>query len=203
MGRTIGIAFERNRGYGDDGTLRKPPFEVVVPGLALRQPEPPAVVVDHDRDMIRIVERRGAAIVRGIVERPLRRSLLPDEFVEIAAVFLLAEAPAFRDKVVPVPKIGLAFRRRRHLVRLRVADEVAAHGNHSLATLRPQRRNDVGRARTPVESADDWLFDLERIHQRDDVQCDRRLLRVTKRVIRKKTRRPVSARLRHDAFSFE
>src|SRR6185436_7102029 len=49
MRSTIGIAFQRDRGHADDGGLRKPPFEVVVLGLALRQPEPPAVVVDHYR----------------------------------------------------------------------------------------------------------------------------------------------------------
>src|SRR4030095_1429791 len=100
--------------------------------------------------MIRIVERRSAAIVRGIVERPLRRSLPPDELVEIAAESLVAEAPAFRGEVVPVPPLELALRRQRHLVRLGVADQVAAHGNPRLATLRPQRRDDVGRPTTPA-----------------------------------------------------
>ena len=36
-------------------------LERVVFGLALHQAEAPAIVVDHDRDMIRIVERRRAA----------------------------------------------------------------------------------------------------------------------------------------------
>src|SRR5580765_3413664 len=107
--------------------------------------------------MIRIVECGSAAIVRGIVERPLRRGLPPDELVEIAAVLLVAEAPAFRGEVVPIPPLELALGRQGLLVRLGVADQVAAHGYHPLAALRPQRRDDVGRPRTPVESADDWL----------------------------------------------
>jgi hypothetical protein len=36
------------------------------------QPEPPSVVVDHDIDMIFIVEGRGYALERRVVEVPCR-----------------------------------------------------------------------------------------------------------------------------------
>ena len=52
----------------------KPLFQIVVFRLAFSQAEPPAVIVDHDGDVIRIVEGRRAAIERGVVEVPLRRS---------------------------------------------------------------------------------------------------------------------------------
>ena len=56
------------------GACGKPLFQVVVFRLAFRQAEPPAIIVDHDGDVIRIVEGRRAAIERGVVEIPLRRS---------------------------------------------------------------------------------------------------------------------------------
>jgi hypothetical protein len=39
--------------------------------------------MDHDADVIRIVEGRCAAIERRIIELPLRRSELPDELRKI------------------------------------------------------------------------------------------------------------------------
>jgi hypothetical protein len=45
--------------------------------------------MNHDGDMIRIVKRRCAAIERGVIEVPLRRSELPDEFRKIVPVFLV------------------------------------------------------------------------------------------------------------------
>src|SRR5437870_6256859 len=48
MWRTIGIAFEGNGGHADDRTLGKPPFRILVFGLALSQREAPPVVMDHD-----------------------------------------------------------------------------------------------------------------------------------------------------------
>jgi hypothetical protein len=42
--------------------------------LAFRQTNPPAVVVDHDGDVIRIVEGRRASIERGMPNEPCARS---------------------------------------------------------------------------------------------------------------------------------
>ena len=74
MRRAIGIPFKGNRGDGDDRGFGKPLFQFVVFRLALGQALPPAIIVNHDCDMIRIVEGRCAAIERGIVKVPLRRS---------------------------------------------------------------------------------------------------------------------------------
>ena len=76
--RTVGIAFECNGGHADDRSFGKLLFQIVVFRLPLSQSEPPAIIMDHDADMIRIVEGRGAAIEGGIVEVPLWRSDLPN-----------------------------------------------------------------------------------------------------------------------------
>ena len=45
---------------------------------------------------------------------------------------------------------------------------------------------------------DDRLLDLERIHQRDDVDGERRWLAIAERVARKKARRAIAAQIRND-----
>ena len=52
----IRIPFESNGGHSDDWPVGKPFFQFVVFRLAFSQTEPPAVIVDHDLDMIRVVE---------------------------------------------------------------------------------------------------------------------------------------------------
>ena len=47
-------------GHGDDRTCGKPLFQIVIFRLAFSQAEPPAIIVDHDGDMIRVVEGRRA-----------------------------------------------------------------------------------------------------------------------------------------------
>ena len=75
----VGIAFEGDGGNGDDGKFGQPLFELVVFRLARGKAEPPAIVVDHDGDMIRVVEGRRAAFKSGVIEIPLRRGELPDQ----------------------------------------------------------------------------------------------------------------------------
>src|SRR2546423_12449398 len=57
---TIGIAFKSNSGHGDVRTFSEPLFQLVIFRLAFSQSEPPAIIMDHDADMIRIVEGRCA-----------------------------------------------------------------------------------------------------------------------------------------------
>src|SRR5215213_1438964 len=87
--RAIGIAFKRDGRHRDDRSLRKPPLQIVVLRLAFCQAESPPVVVDHDTDMIRIVEGRRAALKGSIVEVPLRRRELPDEPGKLAPVLFV------------------------------------------------------------------------------------------------------------------
>ena len=71
--RTIGITFQGNRGHGDDRTFRKPLLQFVILRFAFSQAEPPAIVVDDDADMIRVLEGRRAPIERRVIEVPARR----------------------------------------------------------------------------------------------------------------------------------
>ena len=66
--------------------------------------------------MVRIVERRGAAIEGGVVEVPLRRGELPDQPGEIAPVLVVARAAALGGEIVLVPPLQLGLRRQRHPV---------------------------------------------------------------------------------------
>jgi hypothetical protein len=72
MRGAIGVAFEGDCRHGDRRPFGEPLLQIVVFRLAFGQSESPAVVVDHDLDVIRVVERRRAAIECGVVEVPLR-----------------------------------------------------------------------------------------------------------------------------------
>ena len=72
-------------------------------GFARGEAEAPAIIVDHDGDMIGIVEGRGGALERGVVEIPLRRGELPDQLGEVAPVFLVARPAAFGGEVILIP----------------------------------------------------------------------------------------------------
>ena len=72
--RTIGVAFEGDGGHGDCGKLRELLFEFVILRFAVSKSEAKAVVVNHDGDVIGIVEGCRGAIECGIVEVPFGRS---------------------------------------------------------------------------------------------------------------------------------
>ena len=72
MRRPVRVAFHSDRGQGNHGRLGEPLFQIVIASLAVGQREPPAVVVDGNGDVIRIVERLGAAVERRVVEVPFR-----------------------------------------------------------------------------------------------------------------------------------
>ena len=66
MRRSVSVAFERDGRHGDAGDSRKPLFQIVILRLALSQSEPPTIIMDHDADVIWIVEGRCATIERRI-----------------------------------------------------------------------------------------------------------------------------------------
>jgi hypothetical protein len=70
VGCAIGIALERDSGHRDDRSCGEPLFQIVVFCLALGEAEPLPVIVDHDTDVIGIVEGRSAALEGGIIELP-------------------------------------------------------------------------------------------------------------------------------------
>src|SRR5215470_608484 len=151
VGCAIRIALERDRGHGDDGRLGKPALEVVILRFAFGQSLPPAVIVDRDVDVIGIVEGGGAALERGVVELPLRRSYPPDEFREVVPVLVVAELAALGGKVELVPPLVLGGWRQRDLAGFLTSDQIAADRDQRLATLRPKRRDDVGGTRANIE----------------------------------------------------
>jgi hypothetical protein len=71
MGRAIGVAFKGDGGHGDDRTFGELLSRSSYFRLASGQSEPPAIIVDHDRDMIRVFERRRRAIEGGAQTRNL------------------------------------------------------------------------------------------------------------------------------------
>src|SRR6267378_8054349 len=113
MRRTIGITFHGNGGYGDDWTFSKPLVQISIFRVAFSECEPPPIIMDHDGDVIRIVEGRCAAIERRRIEVPLRRRKLPDELRKVVPVLVVPGAAAFRRKIILVPPCELIFWRQR------------------------------------------------------------------------------------------
>ena len=184
MRRAVGVAFHGDGGHGDDRPFGELLFQIVVFRLAVGEAEPPAVIVDHDGDVVRVVEGRRAAVERRVVEVPFRRCEPPDELRKVAPVFVVAGPAAFGGEIELIPPLEFGRRRQRRLARFLAADQIAADGDQRLAALGPQRRDDVGRPRAPIKAGEDRLVDLERVHQGDGVDRDRRLLAVADRVAR-------------------
>jgi hypothetical protein len=72
MGCAVGVPFEGDRRNGDDRAQGELPFEIVVAFLAVGQAEPPAVIVDHDTDMVGVAEGRRAPVEIRVSEVPFR-----------------------------------------------------------------------------------------------------------------------------------
>ena len=79
-------------------------------------------------------------------------------------------AAALGGEVVLIPPLELGARRQWRLAGCLAADQVAADGDKARAALGPCRGDDVGRARTPVETSNGRLLDLERVEQRDGIE---------------------------------
>src|SRR5262249_57457692 len=85
----------------------------VVAGVGFSQTQPPAVIMDDDVDVIRIVKGRGGALKRSIIKIPLRRGALPDELVKIVPILVVAEPSALCRKIILVPPSPFGYRRQR------------------------------------------------------------------------------------------
>ena len=90
-------------GTVDDRKFGEPLFQIVIFRLAFSQTKPPAVIVDHDADVIRVFERHGTAIERRIIKVPLRRSEFPDQFVKFVPVLFIAGSTTFGGKIKLIP----------------------------------------------------------------------------------------------------
>ena len=105
-------------------------------------------IVDHDGDVIWIVEGGRTTIKCRIIEVPPRRGDLPNELRKVVPIFLVAGAAAFCRKIILIPPLQLSLWRQRQLAGFPAADQITANGDESLAALRPERRDDVGGPRT-------------------------------------------------------
>src|SRR5262249_39547194 len=94
------------------------------------------------------------------------------------------------------PQLGR--RRQWRLVGFLAADQISAHRHHGPAPCGPECGHDVGGARTPIEPRDDRCFNVERVHQREDVDGQGRLLAVAHGIAREKPCGPVAPQKRHD-----
>src|SRR5215472_19337065 len=94
MRGAVGVAFHRDGGDRDDRAGGESLFQFVVFCLARGEREPPAIIMNHDRDVIWIVEGGGAAVERGVVEAPLGRRGPPDQLGKIVPIFVVAGPPA-------------------------------------------------------------------------------------------------------------
>src|SRR4029077_6713945 len=106
----------------------EPGLEVEELRFAVRKAKPPAVVVDHDLDVVGVVERRRTAVERGLVELPPRRRGPPDQLRELAPVGAVAVPAALGREVVLVPPLQLGLRRQRLATRGLAPDQVPADG---------------------------------------------------------------------------
>src|SRR5258707_12831354 len=106
--------------------------------------------MDHDCDMSGVVEGGGAAIERGIIEAPPRRSELPNQLGKIVPVFVISGAAALGGKIELIPPLQFGLWWQRHLAGFLAADQIAAYGNHRVEAFRPERGHDVGFTRSPV-----------------------------------------------------
>src|SRR6202453_2603882 len=122
--------------YCDDGPLSEFLFQIVVFPLAVGEVEPPAVIVDHDGYVVRVVEGRRAAVEGRLVEVPFGRGLPPDEPRKVAPVFVVADQAAFGGEIELIPPLELSRRRQGRLAGSLAADQIAADRDQRLAALR-------------------------------------------------------------------
>src|SRR2546426_628803 len=105
---------------------------------------------------------------------------------------------SLRRKIILVPPLEFSRWRQRHTAGFLAPNQITTHRDHGFAALRPNRRDDVGCARSPIKTGKHRFLDLERIHHRDDVRSNCRWLTVAERLARKKARRSITAQVRND-----
>src|SRR5215467_2791900 len=198
MRRSVRVTFKRNGRDGNDGAGGEAFFQVVEFGFAFGEVQAPSIIVDRDVDMVRIVERRRASIESRVVEIPLRRSELPDQLRELSPILLVAGAAAVGGKIELVPPFVLGLWRQGYLAGLLIADEIAAHRNHGLGALWPERCENVGGPRSPIKTGEGRLLDLESVKKVLEIHGKSRWLPIPDRFIREESRGAIAAQVRDD-----
>src|SRR5262249_28119401 len=196
--RAVGVTLHGDGGHGNYRSCRKLLFQRVEFGFAFCEAQPPAVVMDDNGNVVWIVEGRGAAIEGSVVELPVGRSELPNQLRKLAPVFFVTGTAALSGKIELVPPLQLGLRRQRYLAGFLAANEIAAYGDHGPAALRPERREDIGRAPSPIEASEDRPLDLECVQKVLEIGGERRRLTVPDCFVRKKSRRAIATQIRYD-----
>ncbi len=133
----IAFAVERDRGHGDRRQRRELALDVGITRIAFDKTIAMAIAVDHDVDIVGIVVRDRGALEAGVVERPVRRPLLPQDPRDAAPVGGQARAAALDLEIPLVPERHLMLRARRLQCIGDVLDQIAVDANKADATLRP------------------------------------------------------------------
>src|SRR5580698_2535104 len=123
---------------------------------------------------------------------------MPDEFVEIVPVLVIASLAIFRGEIILVPPLVLNLWRQRDLAGCLATDQITAHRDDSLAALWPEHGDVIRCPRSPIKSGDYRLVDFERIHQMDNVESNDGGLAVPNRVVGEESRRARAAKVGHD-----
>ena len=93
----------------DHRALGKLFLECVEAGFAFDQAQPPAIIMDGDSDMVRVVESRGRASEGGGVELPGRRGSLPDQTNKVLRIGLVAQPAALGGEIELIPPASSAL----------------------------------------------------------------------------------------------
>src|SRR5574341_375356 len=130
---------------------------------------------DH-RDEVRVVERGGGAVINRIIEAPVRRPKLPEEPAKLVAVLFQAGPATLTMEVVLVPQAKLVFWRLWLDRSGNVLNVVAAPRYQPACSLGPQGSDDAGHTASPIVAGEHTVLDLQRVHEREKVAGERRLL---------------------------
>ena len=71
---SVGFTFQGDCGHVNYRGLGESPFQIVISRLAFGQSEAPAIIMDHDAHMIRVVEGRCTAICEAEITRMWSRN---------------------------------------------------------------------------------------------------------------------------------
>jgi hypothetical protein len=199
-GEGVLIAVDRDGRHLDRRAGGQALLDRVETGVALGEPESPAVVVDDDVDVVGIVERGGGPAEGGVVVAPARRVERPDQACQLGTVGRIREPgpTRIRREGVLVPPGPLCLRRQWGLAGVPFGDQVAGDGYQRFNPFWPQGGDDVGGPGAPVEPGEDGPWQVQGVQERDQVERDRGLLTVAERGGRSEGRGAVSAQVGDD-----
>src|ERR1700730_1210067 len=149
-GDAVAGAVQRDGGDGNGRQRRQPALQPGIVRIAGRQAEAMAIAVDHDIDIIRVVEGRRRAREGGVVEMPVRRPLLPQDPGDLAPVGRKTCPAALELKIILIPQRHLTLRLGRDHGPGDILNEIAVDRHQPRAAARPQRRTDAGGPSAPV-----------------------------------------------------